>query len=121
MIVALVGQAIFFVLTGYLGSCHNPLLAVLLITVAQVFKKSEILNINFFNIFTLIFKAAHWLNLPRLYEESKRVLHKNGVLALICYSLPKVHVHNCSKEIDDKIDAEIANVWKFYYHSINKI
>ena len=36
MIVALVGQAIFFVLTGHLGNCHNPLLAVLLITVAQV-------------------------------------------------------------------------------------
>ena len=45
---ALLGQAVFLVATGYLGNCNNPLVAVALITAAQVNtgKASQIITIN---------------------------------------------------------------------------
>lgn len=55
-------------------------------------------------------QAAHWLDLPPFFVECKRVLRPNGVLALIVYSLPQVHVSNGSAKCDEEINSAIAEV-----------
>lgn len=50
-------------------------------------------------------QAAHWFDLPRFYEEVKRTLKNNGVLALIGYAFVQVH-----GEESDKLNKIITNV-----------
>jgi len=48
--------------------------------------------------------AAHWFNLSAFFEETKRILCTNGVVALSCYSLDSFEfVHpSKSKELHEE-------------------
>jgi len=48
-----------------------------------------------------ICEAAHWMDLPKVYNEARRVLVKNGVFAIIGYHLP---VYVPQKEDEGKFD-----------------
>ena len=48
-------------------------------------------------------QAAHWLDLPRFYAESKRILKPQGVLALFGYAFVRVHGPQ-SEKLNDIID-----------------
>jgi trans-aconitate 3-methyltransferase len=53
-------------------------------------------------------QAAHWLDLPRFYDESRRVLRKDsGTLAVWCYAF--CHVD----------DAEIEQALQYFYNAIH--
>ena len=57
-----------------------------------------------------VVQAAHWLNLPRFFTESRRVLHQNGVVALIVYPLPQVRVPGAEASVNNAISEAIAKV-----------
>jgi len=61
---------------------------------------------NYFDLITVA-QAAHWFNLPKFYEEVKRVAKPNAVLAVWGYAN-----HTINPEID-------AVVWKLYHDILN--
>jgi ubiquinone/menaquinone biosynthesis C-methylase UbiE len=54
-------------------------------------------------------QAAHWLDLPRFYDEARRVLKPNGVIAVWCYVL----LHTGRPGIDNAVRA-------FQYERVEK-
>jgi SAM-dependent methyltransferase len=50
-------------------------------------------------------QAAHWLELDRFYEEARRVIRPDGVLALITYGVLRV-------------DEEIESIVQHFYHDV---
>jgi SAM-dependent methyltransferase len=55
-------------------------------------------------------QAAHWFELPRFYDEARRVLKHNGVLALISYGVLKIE-SECNERFQKFYTDEIGPFW----------
>lgn len=67
----------------------------------------------------LVAQALHWFNSAAFYREAERVLKPGGLLAALCYQLPRI-----TAAIDDIVDtfhdATLADYWPPQRHHVNE-
>lgn len=56
-------------------------------------------------------QAAHWFDLPRFYEESRRVLCKNGLLAIWCYGHFRFGIETLDTSVNRFYNKVVGSYW----------